>query len=351
MRNAKRRVRSAILAAIAVAVLAFVALEFGGGADVARSAPDTDITLDDVTILGADLDGDENTIEIPMIGNKLNLLDSIPSARIVKEITITVTAATTVRVSGEFAPPEGTAWHCVAPFVADPGGDANWDQGCTVGSPDYSVVGGQPAFREKPECQWTWTNLPAFPAAGGAHKVVIPWILPPYQKCERFVDESTLVVVAPAFRAGGPAPGCSVNEVSAPAWVPPAPVPNPYNIGDCILDGHRHHVVVATGTIKLRIVDELELELSASDVGQYHICEDFEVMPVGDVDPNLGDNTLQECFELNIYAPVGGLAQLPEVSDSSGRNYGALAGLTAAALVALGALGAGGWYVRRRRLG
>lgn len=331
-----------------MAVLAVVALGFGGGADVAHSAPDTDITLDSVTILGADLDNNASTIEIPMTGDKLYLAAAIPSARIVKEITITVSAAITVRVSGEFAPPEGTAWHCVAPFAADPGEDANWDQGCTVGSPSYSVVGGQPAFRMKPECQWTWTNLPAFPAAGGAHKVVIPWIFPPYQKCERFVEQSTLVVVAPAFRAGGPAPGCSVNEVSAGAWVPPAPVPNPYDIGDCILDWHEHHVDV-TGTVTLRVVDGLEVKPSESAPGEYDMCEDFEVMPVGDTDPTLTDNALTECFQLNIVPPaVGGIAALPDVSDSGGRNYMPLAGLAAAGLVALGA---GGWYARRRWLG
>jgi hypothetical protein len=47
-------------------------------------------------------------------------------------------------------------------------------------------------------------------------------------------------------------------------------------------------------------------------------------------------------------SPVGGIAELPGVSDSAGRNYVALAGLAAAALVALGA---GGWYARRRWLG
>ena len=49
-----------------------------------------------------------------------------------------------------------------------------------------------------------------------------------------------------------------------------------------------------------------------------------------------------------INAPVGGLAELPDVSDSSSRNYIALAGLAAAALVALTA---GAWYARRRWLG
>ena len=45
--------------------------------------------------------------------------------------------------------------------------------------------------------------------------------------------------------------------------------------------------------------------------------------------------------------PVGGIAVLPDVSDSSARNYVALAGLAAAALVALTT---GAWYARRRRL-
>jgi len=45
--------------------------------------------------------------------------------------------------------------------------------------------------------------------------------------------------------------------------------------------------------------------------------------------------------------PVGGLAELPEVSGSSGPNYIALAGGLAAAVVALAA---GAWYGRRRRV-
>jgi len=43
--------------------------------------------------------------------------------------------------------------------------------------------------------------------------------------------------------------------------------------------------------------------------------------------------------------PVGGIAVLPDVSDSSGRSYIALAALAAAAVVALAT---GGWYARRR---
>ena len=45
--------------------------------------------------------------------------------------------------------------------------------------------------------------------------------------------------------------------------------------------------------------------------------------------------------------PVGGVAQLPDVSGSSGPNHLALAGVAAALLVALTA---GGWYARRRWL-
>jgi lysophospholipase L1-like esterase len=60
---------------------------------------------------------------------------------------------------------------------------------------------------------------------------------------------------------------------------------------------------------------------------------------------NLASVTWGATYEF--LAPVGGVAELPDASDSSGHNYIALAGLAAAALVALSA---GGWYARRRRL-
>jgi hypothetical protein len=47
------------------------------------------------------------------------------------------------------------------------------------------------------------------------------------------------------------------------------------------------------------------------------------------------------------YEPVGGIAVLPDVSDSSVPNYIPLVAVAAAALVALTA---GGWHARRRRL-
>jgi lysophospholipase L1-like esterase len=49
----------------------------------------------------------------------------------------------------------------------------------------------------------------------------------------------------------------------------------------------------------------------------------------------------------NFLGPVGGMAELPDASGSSGRDYAALAGLAAVLM----ALGAGGWYARRRSLG
>ncbi|GAG43705.1 unnamed protein product, partial [marine sediment metagenome] len=63
-----------------------------------------------------------------------------------------------------------------------------------------------------------------------------------------------------------------------------------------------------------------------------------------------GDLKVLHCGNPNcsVPQPVGGIAEVPDVSDSAGRNYAALAALAAAAVVALGA---GGWYARRRRLG
>jgi hypothetical protein len=53
-------------------------------------------------------------------------------------------------------------------------------------------------------------------------------------------------------------------------------------------------------------------------------------------------------FSSSAPAPVGGTAELPDISGSSGHNYIALTGLVAAALAALTG---GAWYARRRRLG
>jgi hypothetical protein len=63
-----------------------------------------------------------------------------------------------------------------------------------------------------------------------------------------------------------------------------------------------------------------------------------------------GDNRLASAPDVYydreiIAAPVGGIAELPGVSGSSGPPYALLAGGLAAAIVALGA---GAWYARRR---
>jgi hypothetical protein len=59
-------------------------------------------------------------------------------------------------------------------------------------------------------------------------------------------------------------------------------------------------------------------------------------------------NTSEFSAPLAYYPPVAGIAELPDVSDSAGRNYIALAGVPTLALVALTA---GAWYARRRWLG
>ena len=60
------------------------------------------------------------------------------------------------------------------------------------------------------------------------------------------------------------------------------------------------------------------------------------------------DYATKVCCYVGDPIPVGGLAELPDVSDSSGSNYVALAGGIATALLALVA---GTWYVRRRWFG
>lgn len=50
-------------------------------------------------------------------------------------------------------------------------------------------------------------------------------------------------------------------------------------------------------------------------------------------------------FTIDNSVPVGGMAELPDVPESSAPNYIALAGLAAAAVIVLTA---GAWYARRR---
>jgi hypothetical protein len=56
-------------------------------------------------------------------------------------------------------------------------------------------------------------------------------------------------------------------------------------------------------------------------------------------------NTAEFSAPVAYSPPVGGLAELPDVSESAGRNHIAVAALAAAALIALTA---GAWYATRR---
>jgi len=80
----------------------------------------------------------------------------------------------------------------------------------------------------------------------------------------------------------------------------------------------------------------------------FSICMQGRIVLVQDIAALPPTPTPTPVPTLTAASPVGGIAQLPDVSDSSGRNYIHLSGLAAAALVALTA---GAWYARRRRLG
>ena len=85
-----------------------------------------------------------------------------------------------------------------------------------------------------------------------------------------------------------------------------------------------------------------------SDCGTAYEClatiSDTTNAHVADCD-GTDDYATKVCCSASLSMPVGGMAELPDASDSSGRNYMALTGLAAAALIALTA---GAWYARRR---
>jgi len=76
------------------------------------------------------------------------------------------------------------------------------------------------------------------------------------------------------------------------------------------------------------------------------------LLPDGDVEITVLTSTASAWnFGAAAAPPVGGIAQLPDAADSSGRNYIPVAALTAVAAAALVALTAAAWYARRRWLG
>lgn len=88
--------------------------------------------------------------------------------------------------------------------------------------------------------------------------------------------------------------------------------------------------------------DEANISADTDGDGVGEPCDNCEGVPNPDQADSDGDGIGDACEDV-----VGGIAELPEVSDSPGRNYTALAGLAAVALVALTA---GAWYARRRWL-
>ena len=94
----------------------------------------------------------------------------------------------------------------------------------------------------------------------------------------------------------------------------------------------------------------LQAELALGGENQCAVWQVFADRGMGYSATSAGDTeVVTEAFDLppacQDSEAVGGVAELPEVSGSSGANYIALAGLAAAALAALTA---GTWYARRR---
>jgi len=72
---------------------------------------------------------------------------------------------------------------------------------------------------------------------------------------------------------------------------------------------------------------------------------DFTVVASGAASEAFERTAWMTLWVEDLTPPVGGIAELPDASGSSGPNYVALAGLAAGALLAVTA---GAWYARRR---
>ena len=119
----------------------------------------------------------------------------------------------------------------------------------------------------------------------------------------------------------------------------------------------------ATGATGEGVLARVSLEAVANGLSELNLNDiklaDINTQPIGDEDDppdqifdgpvNHGQIAVAQPCSTPAPTPaaVGGIAELPNVSDSSSRSYIALAGLTAAALLALTA---GAWYAGRRWL-
>jgi hypothetical protein len=118
----------------------------------------------------------------------------------------------------------------------------------------------------------------------------------------------------------------------------------------------------ATGATGEGVLARVSLEAVANGLSELNLNDiklaDINTQPIGDEDDppdqifdgpvNHGQIAVaQPCSTPTPAPPVGGMAELPDAPASSGRNHIALAGLTAAALLALTA---GAWYAGRRWL-
>jgi len=163
-------------------------------------------------------------------------------------------------------------------------------------------------------------------------------------------------------RAGDPTPPCNSGDIPADNdcdGMPNSCDPDPAGVKvnctgsqtDCDNDGFPNRQ------------DNCPLVLNVTQAdGDYDsigdICDQNDWNNDGDIldpgeptgfSPTVADGPYAETWiedsEVITGPSVGGLAELPDVSDSSSPNYIALAGVAAAALVALSA---GAWYARRR---
>jgi hypothetical protein len=149
---------------------------------------------------------------------------------------------------------------------------------------------------------------------------------------------------------GGPPGAVAGENVTATEWLPSnlhyvdgSAVPPPASVANWKLTWN-------LGTVFVGDVRQIEFDAVVDPPAGYVLADlypdsyvsydNYEATPTAVPFPETYVD-VQPC----VSSQVGGIAQLPDVSDSPGRNYVALCGLAAVALVALTA---GAWYGGRR---